>query len=1198
MVQSIYQTIFEALNNAAITKSNSIAYSYYLDDLPPETVNFKNLQKNVTLTSSVLSKLGQKQDRVLITLTPGLDYLIYFLATSLAGLIPVPAYPPNNKRKLERLLAIANDCSARYMICSENLKPKLQNLNFKEITPLFHEDLEKQKQSTILGISQLTALHSNSIAFLQYTSGSTDQPKGLCVSHSNIITNLELISKVVEAQPSNHEHKVVHWLPPFHDMGMIFGLLFPLYRSFECHFMSPDSFVKRPISWLELISKQQATLTAAPNFAFELCNHHSILMPTLDLSSLHVVFNGAEPINAQTVGTFIEKYTPAGFKANSMYPAYGLAESTLYVTSHQGLETQEIVSVASHKKRTLVNCGKPGDGHKIKIIDPDQLNTCHPKQEGEIWVSGKSVAQAYWEKPEISHKTFKAQPKGEKTNYLRTGDLGFISEDGDLYISGRIKDLIVINGQNIYPQDVENLCQKSSDKLTGQGTISLSIEAKDECEVLIILQEVHRHEKDFNNLESLIREVIYQTYGISPYKIIFVREKSLPRTSSGKVQRQKAKKLYLQNCLKVISERRSLEGRNAFKPHFREERTQNPQEYFLNILSEFFPQSLNHENLNKTLIQLGLDSLQVSYLMAQIKNDFGVALPTSLLLGETSLKDIIELLNQKYSEVELNLSQENSKKVSKNLASPAQEKMYFLDSFLPDKQIYNIPIRIHLKGSLDISHLCTALEMVLDRHEILRTAYVEEDRILGRVEKGSRLDIDFHSLGPENFSKNLSKIEKTFINYNFCLSKPLKLKAAIVKSGDLSYYLLLNFHHIVFDGYSLRLFLQEISYFYNALLRKETPSLPSLKVTYLDLAFTQRKFLKSKQYKKQIQYWRKKLKGFKEEKWREIEDTSYNGSIGSYELDQSYNSRIKQFSFENNVSHFSIFCSAYFLLRYLRTKKQNQIIGIPVSGRKEVASYKVIGLMMNVVPIYARLTNQTCAKFIRNIHQLVVEAQENQDVPFDLLVKELGFSGNLESNPLFQDMFLLREDWEQYLNLESIDSEVSPMYTGYSKLEQTFIVQARKNHLDLQIDYMKNRYSQSSIASQLRVYSQLLSDIMQFPDVKIFEVLRKYESEFKTKKSSITNKKRAENIKDIQHKSCALNKETQEKLKLIWKEILNIERIGINDNFFKLGGHSLLVNKMLIRIRKEFDCTLSVREVFSSPTIELLSQNIDEKIAS
>ena len=510
-------------------------------------------------------------ERALLLYPSGLEFITAFFGCLYAGIVAVPVYPPRRNQKLSRLLSIANDAQAKIALTTTSILADIDRRWEQE--PELLADLKWVATDTIEANQDEfvpQAVTSESLAFLQYTSGSTGTPKGVMVTHGNIIHNQQLIQ---QAFGHSEQSIVLGWLPLFHDMGLIGNVLQPMYLGITCILMPPVAFLMKPIRWLKAISNYRATTSGGPNFAYDLCVKKvpPEQLANLDLSSWDLAFNGAEPIRPETLKQFANKFAQCGFNYSAFYPCYGMAETTLLATGgdkHQKpliqgvlageIERNSVVKseISSPESRLFVGCGRSYLNTTVSIVNPESLTRCEKGQVGEIWVSGGSIASGYWNRPSATQETFQAYLKdtGEGP-FLRTGDLGFLL-DGELFVTGRIKDVIIIRGQNHYPQDIELTVQKSHPALRPYCGAAFTVEFKG-SERLVVVQEVERsylRKLDVNEMVRNICQVVTAEHALQVYATVLVKTGSIPKTSSGKIRRHACRAEFLTGSLNVVGD--------------------------------------------------------------------------------------------------------------------------------------------------------------------------------------------------------------------------------------------------------------------------------------------------------------------------------------------------------------------------------------------------------------------------------------------------------------------------------------------------------------------------------------------------------------------------------------------------------------------------------------------------------------------
>jgi acyl-CoA synthetase (AMP-forming)/AMP-acid ligase II len=564
------ETFVSLVLHRAEYQPHKVAYSFLGDgEKQSEQLTYFEIDSLARRNASFLQHMRMEGERALLVYDPGLDFVVAFLSCLYAGVVAVPIHPPQN-RNFSRVRAITANAEAKLIMTSPKLLEKIKSYEdgakcddhepkfivMEEIDPYF-QDLWKYPKIT-----------KDSLAFIQYTSGSTGVPKGVMISHGNLLSNSSVIHECFEHKS---ESRGVIWLPPYHDMGLIGGILQPLYGGFTVSLMSPISFLKKPIRWLKAISNVRATTSGGPNFAYDLCVRRINVEQCegLDLSSWDLAFTGAEPIRMETIDLFAQKFEPYGFQKESFYPCYGMAEATLIVTGglksappfhnlfqSDSIEKGRAVIATSHheqKDKSLVSCGFVRPGMQLKIVDPESLLQCSDGVIGEIWISGSSVAKGYWRLVQETEKLFRARMELGDILFHRTGDLGFM-KDEELFVTGRIKDMIIVRGKNHYPQDIEETVERMniSAMRTG-GASAFSIES-DGCEQLVFLQELERGYKDNSSskmAEDIAKEIAIH-HGLEAFSVTLVKAGSLPKTSSNKIQRYLCRKSFQEDSLNII----------------------------------------------------------------------------------------------------------------------------------------------------------------------------------------------------------------------------------------------------------------------------------------------------------------------------------------------------------------------------------------------------------------------------------------------------------------------------------------------------------------------------------------------------------------------------------------------------------------------------------------------------------------------
>jgi len=554
-------TLAEVLLLHATERPDATAYVFLREDGEEETLTFGQLARRAQAIAAQLQTLTCVGERAILLYQPGLDFIEAILACFLARLVAVPVAPLRNARELPRLVGILHDSGARLVLSNSVTRSTAgRTLGTAPLpggpTWVCTDTVPTSTADAFEG----ELPEASSLAFLQYTSGSTGNPKGVMVTHANLVHN-EMVIKAA----CKHDDSTVFagWLPFYHDMGLIGNVFQPLFLGVTSVLISPMTFLVSPAVWLRAISKFRATTSGGPNFAYELCVHRVTPeeIEGVDLSSWRIAFNGAEPVKAHVIEAFIRRFAPYGFRAEAFYPCYGLAESTLFVTGGDPAAPVVTLEVDPEELRRhraveqpasptiLVGCGRTNQGQRVVIVDPESLRVLPDGHVGEIWQSGGSVTAGYWGKPELTAATFAAHTSDGDGPFMRTGDLGFL-KDGELFVSGRLKDLIIIRGRNYYPDDIESAVYQDRPSLRPGGAAAFTLHAENDDTKLVVVAEVQRtflpclEKRAYHSLLAEVRAQIADMFGLRLAQLILIRPGSIPKTSSGKLRRRHCRELH------------------------------------------------------------------------------------------------------------------------------------------------------------------------------------------------------------------------------------------------------------------------------------------------------------------------------------------------------------------------------------------------------------------------------------------------------------------------------------------------------------------------------------------------------------------------------------------------------------------------------------------------------------------------------
>lgn len=639
-------TLIDFLQSWVDSQPDHILYRFLPDgEGEPLAVSYAQMARRAKAIAGHLQ--AYRGERALMLYHSGLEFLEAFLGCLYAGVIAVPAYPPRKNHNMARLKAIIDDCQPRLVLTTDKV--------MRLAAPMFDEAFAALDQQTQLAwiatenIASADAANYNGhlpqpddLAFLQYTSGSTGNPKGVMVSHHNLVTNEHMIHVAMNTGSDMH---LVGWIPLFHDMGLIGIALHPIYIGSDALLMPPAAFLQKPYRWLKAITdiaRQGGRVgTAAPNFAYQLCVDQvsDEQLATLDLSALCVALSGAEPVRPSTLDAFSARFASAGFRRDAFSPSYGLAEATLLVTgaSHRapivrGFDARALeqhrVALADADAQSLVSCGRNQQGQQIVLVDPHTLRTVDENHVGEIWVRGAHIPRGYWNRPDATAATFAARTADGDGPYMRTGDLGAYV-DGELYITGRLKDLIIVRGRNLYPSDIEYCVEHAHAALRTDNSAAFAVDI-DGDEQLVIVAEVERAQRlslDTESVINAIRQAVTTEFEVPPYAVVLLKTGSIAKTSSGKIQRSACRAAFVDGSINAIA-RWQTQGHDLHTPREAEPDTsdlisltsEQLQQWILAWIAQRLKQPLNQQDANTPFTTLGLDSVDAIQLMGTIES--------------------------------------------------------------------------------------------------------------------------------------------------------------------------------------------------------------------------------------------------------------------------------------------------------------------------------------------------------------------------------------------------------------------------------------------------------------------------------------------------------------------------------------------------------------------------------------------------
>ena len=1092
---------------------------------------------------------GEVGDRALLLYPPGLDFITAFVGCLYAGVVAIPTYPPRFNRPQPRLQAILDDSDPRWVLTTESIAARREKL--QKHTPELAERpfLITDGSEEVEGLEtrwQQPEIDGDSLAFLQYTSGSTSTPKGVMVRHRNLVHNEAMIQSAFD---QDRESVVVSWLPLYHDMGLIGGVLQPLFLGARCVLMAPHAFLQKPIRWLEAIARYGATTSGGPDFAYALCVRRTSPedRARLDLSSWRVAFNGAEPVRAETLEAFAEAFAGSGFDRQAFYPCYGLAEATLFVTGG-GVErvpvseTFDPNTLLEHRPkaaatgRTLVSSGHSWLEQRLEVVDPDSRHPLAPYEVGEIWVSGPSVAGGYWQRPEQTAEDFGARLATDDSAgpFLRTGDLGFVDTEGELFVTGRSKDLIIIRGQNHYPQDLELTAERAHPALRPGGGAAFAL-ATPEGEQLVLVQEVERR-REAEAAEALdaLRRTVAERHEVAVHDVVAIRAGTLPKTTSGKVQRRATRGAYLAEALTVVA-RASLVNRPAVASSDTGTDTlvavgseaqvdrvmllaldaTARQVALLSFLRHQVAGSLRTSaeaiEPGLPLTQLGLDSLAAVELQHSIESRCGVEVDLAELLAGSSL---VELAERIAAQLEAGSTLAGPRLEAAPLKrehplSQGQRALWFLHQLDPGSAAYNIAVAVAMDWRLDVDALEAALEAVVARHPALRATFHEVDgEPLHRIEAEPRVEVVRHDA--EGLSEDeLTRALEAVAIRPFDLERGPLLRFEVFRRGVADHVVAMVVHHTVADFWSMATVARELGVFYRRECggTEEIPPRPTL--SYGDYVRWQQEMLASPRGDELWSYWRQRLDGapprleLPTDRPRPAVQ-SFRGTSRTRVLDPELGGRVAALAARSGMTVYTVLLAAFQALLQRTSGQDDLVVGSPTAGRGHAELSGVVGYFVNPVALRLDLAGEPSGEeLLVRTRETVLGAFEHHEFPFPLLAERLHPERHPSISPIFQTFFVYQgapRPEEQDLAALTVGAHgvsmgmgglrftTRPITEQVAQFDLSLVVAQVGGRLRTLVEYSTDLFDGSTIGRFLDHYATLLAGLVETPERRLSEL--------------------------------------------------------------------------------------------------------------
>ncbi|WP_167488528.1 non-ribosomal peptide synthetase [Nocardia terpenica] len=959
--------------------------------------------------------------RVLLLYPPGEHFVIGFLGTLYAGMVAVPAYPPDPRRldrTLPRLGEIARNAGAEVVLSTRPVRtvgaalfdrvPGLARLPWIMTEEVMLDGADTWRQPTV---------RPDATALLQYTSGSTGTPRGVVVTHENLLSN----GRAIEANfDLTRADITVSWLPFYHDMGLLGGILQPLLTGISTILLPPLGFLRRPLSWLELVAARGATVSGGPNFAFDLCVDKSTesQRAQLDLSTWRVAFCGAEPIRSRTMTRFAAAFAVAGFDSSALLPCYGLAEATLLVAGSgrgRGVERLRVDRAALQGGRAepsadgddVVSSGRVARGHDVAIVGPESRERLPDGHIGEVWVTGSSVAAGYRGDDAATAATFTGELPGDSGPYLRTGDLGFVLDDR-IYVTGRLKEMMVVRGRNLYPADLEETAALASRRARAGGGAAFGLDT-DEGERFVIMQEIagDTPASELPEIAEAIGSAVAQEHGVSPFDVMLLAPRSLAKTSSGKTQRLTARAAYLAGAVDGERYRRSEtavgSGDRPIVFASREDLLALGRDERIEQIARQLPGARPHGgSLPDTDpdSELSLDSLEAVKLAFDIEEQLGVVIGASDLLRMSSRREIAVAVDAGLP-VAHSVSGRPAPKPRIARTSPlsaGQDSQLLMRELEGADWQQNVSVAVRLRDPVDLRVLAAAVRYIGARHPILTSSFVNEgggrrhhidpDRTLelevvplAGAESTLRSRVDHRALAPFDIERG-------------------EVARATLFTGIGSPVLVLAQHHAITDFWSVATLFEELATVYSRMRHGHDPHLPPT-VGYEDFVRWQQDYERSSRWAEDRRYWLDLLAGEIHAPalpYRERAESARGIESHRVAVAPELVTELELLARTCGATLFSVLLTAFERLIAAHSGESEFLVGTTTTGRPEARFRNTLGYFSNIIPVRAEPdAHPSVAELISSTGRQIRESLEHQHFPYGRLVEAVRAGGNSAS---------------------------------------------------------------------------------------------------------------------------------------------------------------------------------------------------------
>ena len=933
---------------------------------------------------------------------------------------------------------------------------------------------------------------------LQYTSGSTSAPKGVALTQENFVANVDTAMARIGLRADDCN---VCWLPPFHDMGLVSGILGPLCHGIPTVLLSPIAFQRRPMKWLETMARFGGTISGGPNFGYDLCVRRLAppeKLAALDLSRWRVAFSGAERIRVETFERFASALQPTGFNATALTPCYGLAESTVGVTfarpgsGWHALELDEaslaqgkvLPALPGQTPVRLMGCGEPLPDCELRIVDPRTLQPVEPGHIGEIWVRSASVGAGYWGQPDVSRQVFRASPAGEpgtqsdffSGDYLRTGDLGFLHE-GELFVAGRIKDLVILRGANHFPEDIESSMSRVLPPQAAGSCAAFSLERNGQ-EALVVVQELELARRvDGPALEAQIRDVIAERHEIQVDDVVFVASGEIPRTSSGKIQRGACREQYRAGQLKRVVEPAPLK--------INVDAAEDEVGRVASIMTALL--DLTDMGADDDFFWLGGHSLLATQLVSRLRQSFQVDVTLRHVFEGATPRKLAALMAT-LPRIPEPAPIVRSAPGTPQVLSFSQERMWLVHQLEPQSAAYNVGGGLLFEGPLDVAALKRALQCVTRRHEVLRASFPSADGSPTMV-VAATVQVELPVMDVSNLADPMGsamQAAEALMHEPFDVAQGPLMRFVLWRLGPDRHLLGASLHHLITDAWSIGLLIRDTLDFYDAEAAGQEPTVTATPYAYGDFARWQREQMSGERLDREIDWWTRRLEGASPlEIPTDYPRAARRTSDGTYlpvELPPGLLDALGSLGTAHGTTLFMVLLAAFDLLLARYSGSDDLVVGIPVANRNGLASESLMGSLVNTLALRVKVDPaQSFLTLLGHVREVAIDAYTHQDLPFERLVTSMRMERRPGESPLVNVMF-------DFQNAPVPGRATGPMRVkpvhlsrGGAQFDLNLLVMDTELGRLAGIEYRTELFDEATMRRLLRHYVRVLEQVIADP---------------------------------------------------------------------------------------------------------------------